>query len=87
MICLKCGSNMPEHAYFCGVCGAKIKNKISDKIHHLTPHGGTATEVFYFDINHEPCVKEKACFMEFREYDAAGNEIYTFRAHKKMKEE
>ena len=85
MICLRCGREMPEHAYFCGKCGAKMRDKVSEKVHHFTPHGGVATEVFYFDKDHNPCVKEKACFMEFREYDAAGTEIYKFTAHKKIK--
>ena len=87
MICLTCGNEMPEDAYFCGLCGAKIRDKVSETVHHFTPHGGVKTTVCYFDINHEPCVKEKACFMEFREYDAVGNEIYTFTAHKKIKDE
>lgn len=85
MICLTCGAEMPEHAYFCGKCGAKIRNKVSETFHHFTPHGGVETEVFFFDKNHEPCVKEKAWFMEFCEYDAAGNEIYKFTAHRKPK--
>ena len=85
MICLKCGYEVSESAFFCKKCGAKIRNKISDTVHHFTPHGGVKTEVLYFDIDHEPCVKEKACFMEFREYDSDGNEIYKFTAHKKIK--
>ena len=84
MICLKCGAEMPGKAYFCGKCGAKVRNKVSDTIHHLTPHGRVKTEVCYFDENHEPCVKEKACFMEFCEYDDTGTEIYKFTAHKKV---
>ena len=87
MICLKCGSEMPDDAYFCGICSAKLRDKHSDVFHHFTPHGGVKSEFFYFDIEHKPCVKEKACFMEICEYDAAGNEIYKFTAHKKSKED
>ena len=87
MICLKCGAEMPDDAYFCGICSAKIRDKHFDKIRQLTPHGGVMSEFLYFDSDHKPCVKEKAWFMEIREYDAAGNEIYKFTAHRKKKDE
>ena len=87
MICLKCGSDMPEDAFFCGSCGAKIRDKHFDIFHQFTPHGGVLSRFFYYDAEHQPCVKEKACFMEVKEYDAEGNEIYQFTAHKKGFEE
>ena len=45
MICVTCGNEMPEDAYFCGLCGAKIRDKVSETVHHLTPHGGVKTTV------------------------------------------
>ncbi|MBR0413846.1 MAG: hypothetical protein IJI67_02095 [Clostridia bacterium] len=87
MICEKCGSQMPEDAYFCGVCSAPIREKHSEKLYHPTAHGGVFSEVFFFDKEHLPCVKEAAWFMEIREYDEAGKEIYKFTAHRKQKKE
>ena len=87
MICLKCGATMPEDAYFCGICSAKLRDKHSDRFRQLTPHGGVMSEFFYFDKDHKPCVKEKAWFMDICEHDAEGNEIYKFTAHKKQKDE
>ncbi len=87
MICLKCGSDMPEEAYFCGICGAKIRDKYFDEIYHPTVHGGVMSKFCYFDIDHNPCVKENACYMEINEYAADGKKIYTFTAHKKSVEE
>lgn len=87
MICLKCGAENHEEAYFCGICGAKIRDKYTDEMHYPTPHGGVMSEFCYFDIDHNPCVKEKACYMEINEYAADGTKIYTFTAHKKSVEE
>jgi hypothetical protein len=74
---------MSEEAYFCAQCGSKLKNKTSDKIYMPTPHGGVMSEASYFDREHNPCTKDKACFMEIAEYDEEGTRVYKFTARKK----
>lgn len=85
MKCLKCGIDLPEEAYFCSECGAKIRDKITDKIFLPTPHGGVMSEISYFDEEHNPCAKDKAWFMEVAEYNDEGDRVYYFTAKRRRR--
>lgn len=87
MMCLKCGAGMPDGAYFCADCGAKLRDKVSDKVYLPTAHGGVMSEASYFDREHKPCTKDKAYFMEVCEYDDEGKQVYRFTAKRKVKGE